>query len=80
MSTLDNILRSLVVRSGGKPSTPLQGGPAVWSPEAVAKQQIKDLVLGFIGPDERYETPPGNRDRIARNELRADLRKKVEEL
>lgn len=35
---------------------------------------MKKMVLGIIGPDERYETPPGNGPRIHRNELRATMR------
>ncbi len=80
MSTLDNILRSLVVRSGGKASSPLKVTLDA-SLEAVAKQQIQQLVLGtVIGPDERYEDAPTNRDRITRNELRAEQRKEAEDL
>ena len=55
-----------------------------WTPEleVEAKQQIKALMLELIGEDHE----PGNdrltpyHDTVAQNDLRAELRKKVEEL
>lgn len=71
MSKLDDIL----IEAGSRHT-----GPVVIEDGAVAKQQIKDLMLELVGPDLKQHKDFDPVDIVAINFDRANLRKKVEKL